>query len=156
MASGYSEFNKNAWRFNTEWTVIRLIGEMRSVYEHWIPILINGRRVSIPKLGLDWDSERHRRTDDICPYSEAGLEGRPVYYSNAIVRSLQQAKATEAEKSVRRSKIPPRFHKHLSNLTGLNRKVTKSGTHVCYDLAHPVFGWDIQVKINPDDPYWYY
>src|SRR5215468_5978214 len=122
MANNYPEFSKNAWKFNTGWTIIRLIGEMRSVYEYWIPILINGRRVSIPKLGLDWDSERHRRKDGVCPYSEAGLEGRPVYYSNAIIRPVQQAKATEAEKAVRRIKIPPRFYRHLCNFKAMRRQ----------------------------------
>ena len=90
MASNFPEFNRSVWKFDTEWTVIRLIGEMRSVYEHWIPILIGNKRVFIPKVGLNWDSKRHRSTDDVCPYSRAGLEGRVVYYSNAIIRRLQQ------------------------------------------------------------------
>src|SRR5262249_43960594 len=125
---------------------------MRSVYEHWIPIQINGKRVSIPKLGLDWDSETHRRIDRACPYSEAGLEGRPVYYSNAIIRRLQQAKAADPKKSVRMIKIPPRFYKHLCNFKAMRRRITKSGELKYYDMSHPVFGFDIQVKINPGDP----
>jgi hypothetical protein len=156
MASNFGEFSKNVWKFNAEWTVIRLIGEMRSVYEHWIPILTNGKRVPIPKLGLNWDSERHRFTDDVCPYSEAGLEGRPVYYSNAIIRRLQQAKAADPKKSVRMIKIPPRFYSHLCNFKGMRPRITKSGERKYYDMSHPVFGFDIQVKINPDNPFHYY
>jgi hypothetical protein len=75
MTSNFTEFNKNVWKFNRNWTVLRLIGDMRSVYEFWIPILTNaGKRLSIPKLALNWDSERHCWTDDACPYGEAGLE----------------------------------------------------------------------------------
>jgi hypothetical protein len=38
----------------------------------------------------------------------------------------------------------------------MRRKITKSGELKYYDMSHPVFGCDIQVKINPDDPFNYY
>src|SRR5215470_14603598 len=89
MASDFTEFNRRVWRFTQDWTVVRLIDEMRSMFEFWIPILTSrGRRVSIPKICLCWDSEKHRPAGT-CPYCQAGLEGRPVYFTNAIIRSLQ-------------------------------------------------------------------
>jgi hypothetical protein len=157
MARNFAEFNKIAWKFNEEWTTIRLIGDLRSFYVFWIPIVTHtGRHVSIPKIALDWDSERHCRIDRVCPYSEAGLPGGPVYYNNAIIRSLQRAKTGIPANPVRIIRIPRRFYRNLCSFQATNRKFMKSGAHKYYDVAQPVFGWDIQVKINPDNPYWYY
>jgi len=157
MASSFAEFNKAAWKFNEEWTTIRLIGDLRSFYVFWIPIITyTGRAVSIPKIALNWDSERHRMTTDRCPYVEAGLDGGGVYYSNAIIRSPQRTKTIIPEKPVRIIRIPRRFYRNLCNFNALSGKLTKSGERKCYDVSHPVFGWDIRVKINPDNQYWYY
>ena len=128
MAASFGEFNKTAWKFNEEWTTIRLIGDLRSFYVYWIPIVTHtGRLVSIPKIALNWDSERHRMTTDRCPYVEAGLEGGAVYYSNAIIWPLQSAKTAIPQKPVRVNRIPPRFYRNLCNFKGITCKVTKSG-----------------------------
>jgi hypothetical protein len=157
MAVNFGEFNKTAWKFNEEWTTIRLIGDLRSFYVYWIPIVTHtGRHVSIPKIGLDWDSERHCRIDRVCPYGEAGLDGGPVYYSNAIIRPLQRTKTAIPASPVRIIRIPRRFYRNLCSFQATNRKLMKSGERKCYDVSHPVFGWDILVKANPDNQYWYY
>jgi hypothetical protein len=38
----------------------------------------------------------------------------------------------------------------------LNRRTSKSGKRKEFPLAHPRFGVDIQIKVNPDKPYGYY
>jgi hypothetical protein len=38
----------------------------------------------------------------------------------------------------------------------LNRRTSKSGKRKEFALAHPKFGVDIQIKVNPDRPYGYY
>jgi hypothetical protein len=119
MASTFAEFNKNVWRFNEDWTVVRLVEEMSSVFEFWIPILTNrGRRVSIPKICLCWNVEKRNRAGT-CPYCQADLEGRAVYFTNAIIRSLQNP--SETASPVRVLKIPPRLHGRLENMRVLQR-----------------------------------
>ena len=44
----------------------------------------------------------------------------------------------------------------LQNLTAINSRLKESGKRKIYDLAHPKFGRDIQIKVNPSDPYHYY
>jgi hypothetical protein len=44
----------NVWKFTENWTAVRLVGEMTSVYEFWIPIVTPiGRQTHIRKLCLD-------------------------------------------------------------------------------------------------------
>ena len=158
MASNFTEFNRRVWRFTEDWRVVRLVGEMSSVFEFWIPILTNrGRRVSIPKICLCWDSEKHRRAGT-CPYCQAGLEGRPVHFTNAIIRSLQNGRLafSETASPVRVLKIPPRFHRLLENLRALNGRTNKSGKRKHFDLAHPRFGVDVQIKFKSGEPCGYY
>ncbi len=159
MQNAFAEFNRNVWKFTEDWTRVRLIGEIRSVYEFWIPILTStGKRVVIPKICLDWDAQRHLMITENCPYRHAGLTGRPVYYSNAIIRSKQNSNTASAEAAspVHVLKIPPRFYEALQTFAAINRRTTKSGEVKCYDVAHRIFGKDIRVKINSDKPYGYY
>src|SRR4029077_13248432 len=97
----------------------------------------------------------HSMTSDYCPYRKAGLKGKPVYYSNAIIRSPRTKKSKNVT-PVRVLKIPPRPHQHLVSLAFLNRRITKSGKRRRYDLAHAKFGRDVRIKINPETPYSYY
>jgi len=148
----FGDFSEHVFEFTEEWTGVRLIGAMRSVYEFWIPIVgKSGKRLLIRKICLDWDAETHSMTSDHCPYRKAGLKGRPLYYSNAIIRC-----ARKSVMPVRVLKIPPRPHQSLESFAYLNCRTTKSGKRRRYDLAHPKFGRDIQIKINPETPYGYY
>jgi hypothetical protein len=53
--------------------------------------------------------------------------------------------------------IPPRLHEQLHSLAVLNnRQNKKRGEWQQYDLAHPKFGRDLRIKINPSTPYSYY
>ena len=147
------------WKFNECWSSVRLIGSMCSVYEFWIPILTaSGCDTSIPKLCLDWDSNAHAMISEICPYRKAGLKGRRVYYSNAIIRDLQASKKKHDRLAspVRVVKIPPSLYKQLENLKAINRRIAKSGKEKMYSVAHPKFGRDVQIKTNPAMPYSYY
>src|ERR1700680_2672868 len=83
------EFDRHVWNFTEKWTAVRLVGEMTSVFEFWIPIVTEaGQRTHVRKLCLDWDAATHSHGGS-CPYCKAGLRGRPMYYSNAIIRQLQ-------------------------------------------------------------------
>src|ERR1700674_6050000 len=151
----------NIWKFNECWSSVRLIGPMCSVYEFWIPILTTtGHDASIPKLCLDWDSNVHAMISEICPYRKAGLKGRRVYYSNTIIRQLENPKNGDASfeglSPVRVLKIPPSLYKQLDNLRALNRRIAKSGKEKMYSVAHPKFGRDVQIKTNQATPYSYY
>jgi len=154
-----TEFDRHVWNFTGRWTVVRLIGEMISVYEFWIPIVTQtGRRTRVRKLCLDWDAATKSRQGS-CPYCKAGLHGRPMYYSNAIIRQLQDAETGAADDAspVRVLKIPPRLHQGLSSLASLNKRRSKTdGQCKQYDLAHAKFGRDVRVKINPATSYSYY
>ena len=158
----FTDFAEHKYEFRKKWTRLRLIGSMRSVYEFWIPIVkSDGGQTMIRTLCLDWDSATHLMTEEICPYRRAGLEGRPVYYSNAIIRRLQNSEGEGSRDGLRDSpvrviKIPPRLHHMLQNLAGLNCRINKSGKRKTYDLAHPKHGRDIKIKINPSEPYSYY
>jgi len=154
-----TEFDRHAWNFTERWTVVRLIGEMISVYEFWIPVVTQtGRRTRVRKLCLDWDAASHEHAGT-CPYCEAGLRGRLVYYSNAVIRQLQDGDtgAAEGASPVRVLKIPPRLHQGLNSLASLNKRQSKTdGRWKQYDLAHPKYGRDVRIKINPATSYSYY
>jgi hypothetical protein len=153
------EIDQWVWEFTTDWTVVRLIGEMTVVYEFWIPIVTaTGGRTSVRKLCLCWDAGRKSRRGT-CPYCKAGLRGRRMYYSNAIIRRLQaeEAEAAEGASPVRVLRIPPRLHERLDGLAAVNNRQSKtSGQWQQYDLAHAKFGRDVRIKINPVTPYSYY
>jgi hypothetical protein len=141
------------WKFTEEWTRLRLIKEPISVVEFWIPIINKtGEQILIPKHCLDWDPGKKTRTGK-CPYCQAGLDGRIVHYSNAIIRSLQKVNRPTPVRVVR---LPPRPYAMLQNLAGLNRRILKTGEAREYGLVHPKFGRDLRIKINPDTPYSYY
>jgi hypothetical protein len=159
-----SDVDSKVWKFTEDWTVVRLIGEMTSVYEFWIPIVTNtGRRTQIRKLCLDWDGATESRSGH-CLYCKAGLQGRRIYYSNAIIRELQvaatasrNARTTPKVSPVWGLTIPPRLYQKLHSLAALNKRLNKKREEwQQYDLAHPKFGRDVQIKINPKTPYSYY
>jgi hypothetical protein len=84
-------------------------------------------------------------------------KGRRVYFTNAIIRSLQKRLAgSEIANPVRVLKIPPRLHGLLESMRVLNRRTSKSGKRKEFPLAHPRFGVDIQIKVHPDRPHGYY
>ena len=154
-----TEFDERLWNFTEKWTVVRLIDEMISVFEFWSPIRTEtGRQTCVRKLCLDWDAATHSHLGS-CPYCKAGLHGRPLYYSNAIIRQLQAAEtgADTDTSPVRVLKIPPRLRQGLRNLASVNKRQSKT-TGECkqYDLAHPKFGRDVRIKINPITPYSFY
>ena len=154
-----TEFDRGVWNFTKNWTVLRLIGEMISVFEFWIPIVTEtGQRTHVRKLCLDWDAATHSHTGS-CPYCKAGLRGRPMYYSNAIIRQLQPSgtAAAAGTSPVRVLKIPPRLRQGLRNLASVNKRQSKTtGEWKKYGLAHAKFGRDVRIKINPANPYGYY
>ena len=82
-----------------------------------------------------------------------------MYYSNAIIRRLQAAEtgADTDTSPVRVLKIPPRLRLGLQSLASLNKRQSKTtGELKQYGLAHPKFGRDVRIKINPATPYGYY
>jgi hypothetical protein len=157
--SSVNEMDQRMWKFSEDWTVVRLVGKMISVYEFWISIRTEtGGQTCVRKLCLDWDAVKESRRGS-CPYCKAGLRGRPMYYSNAIIRQLQteETGAAEGASPVRVLKIPPRLHACLSSLASVNKRQSKtSGEWKQYDLAHPKWGRDVRIKIDPATSYSYY
>jgi hypothetical protein len=152
------EFDGRLWDFTKRWTEVRLIGEMTSVFEFWIPVGTETGQKSVRKLCLDWDPATRSHAGS-CPYCKAGLHGRPLYYSNAIVRQLQAAETgADADTSpVRVLKIPPRLYQLLNSLASVNKRQSKTTREwKQYGLAHPKWGRDVRIKINPTTPYGYY
>jgi hypothetical protein len=152
------ELDGRLWNFTERWTVVRLIGEMTSVFEFWIPVSTKTGPKCVRKLCLDWDPSTRSHTGT-CPYCKAGLRGRPLYYSNAIVRQLQTAETgADADSSpVRVLKIPPRLYQLVSSLASGNKKQNKmTGEWKQYGLAHPKWGRDVRIKINPANTYRFY
>jgi hypothetical protein len=154
-----NDLDRQAWKFTSDWTVVRLIGAMTSVFEFWIPITSeSGRQTWVRKVCLDWDAATQSRPGR-CPYCKAGLPGRPMYYSNAIIRDLQTTGAAAAlgTSPVRVVRIPPRLCEKLDSLAAVNHRFRKRrDAWKQYALAHPKFGRDVRIKINPDTPYRYY
>ena len=72
------------------WDQLRFIGPVTSIAQHWFDIRTkDGKKVTIPKSCLNWNGDREDFDANGCPYCEHGLRVDISYYTNAIVRSIQ-------------------------------------------------------------------
>lgn len=90
------------FQFNQDYTAMRLVGPVTSAAFHWLEILTKeGKKVSLPKVCLNWNPDTETFDSNGCPYCEhmptARVSAR--YYANAIIRELQEAEP--------RKKSPP-------------------------------------------------
>src|SRR5579864_6207913 len=82
----------DVYPFGKTWTQLRLIGRTSSYYEFWLPVDRGGKTISIQKICACYKSRRGER-HGTCAYCRAGLKGRQVLLSNAIIRKLQGGRA---------------------------------------------------------------
>jgi len=72
------------------WDQLRFLGPVASIAQHWFDIRTkDGKKVTIPKSCLNWNGDREDFDANGCPYCEHGLRVDVSYYTNAIVRSIQ-------------------------------------------------------------------
>lgn len=169
----------DVWKFSNSWTRVRFIGPVTSYYEFWFQIRSStGRIMPIQKLCRDWNPEPGEMDGNGCPYRKAGLNGRPIYIANAIIRSLQQRtpnispKHTAYEKKsrhigketvrwkehgseswtpIRVLRIPPGLAQKIQALSLKNTWENQSAEVRSYDLAHPKYGRDVVIKYDKDE-----
>ena len=178
FSSPYLEKFVDVWKFTNKWTTVRFVGPVTSYYEFWFPIRIaTGRIISIQKLCLDWNPEPGEMDGNSCPYRKAGLNGRPIYITNAIIRPLQQCMpktppahtayeqkprridketvrwkehGSESWTPIRVVRIPPSVAEKLHTLSLDNTRQNQAGDVRTYELAHPKYGRDVSIKYDKD------
>ena len=169
----------DVWKFKNSWTKVRFIGPVTSYYEFWFQIRSStGRIMPIQKLCRDWNPEPGEMDGNSCPYRKAGLNGRPIYVSNAIIRSLQQRTpnispehtayeqksrhigketvrwkehGSESWTPIRVLRIPPGLAQKIQALSLNNTRQNQAAEVRSYDLAHPKYGRDVVIKYDKDE-----
>jgi hypothetical protein len=143
---------------------------------HWIETMKkDGGKVSFPTVCLAYDPETEE-TDSTheCPWCDSDSEKirfSPDYYSNAIVRGLQEDEPSKKTKPTAKEEetgfkekgsktwTPARgvrltrtLIRELKKLGALNRvKNKKTGETKAYPLSHPKFGCDVNVMYDPTE-----
>jgi len=96
-----------------KWVRVRLVGPLWAYLNIWFDIRTKeGRKVSIPKLCLDYDAETDEMTSEQCPYRASG-KGRfsKFFVVNAIIRDLQ-------EDEPRKKADPTKYERKRRSLCG--------------------------------------
>jgi hypothetical protein len=159
-----------------EWITLRFVGPAVSYGIHWIETMKkDGGKVSFPTVCLAYDPETEE-TDSTheCPWCDSDSEKirfSPDYYSNAIVRGLQEDEPSKKTKPTAKEEetgfkekgsktwTPARgvrltrtLIRELKKLGALNRvKNKKTGETKAYPLSHPKFGCDVNVMYDPTE-----
>ena len=155
-----------------DWLTLRLVGNVTSYAQHWIEILSEKKRkTKFPKQCLNWDPETESHdTTKKCPYCRWVTNLQISYYSNAIIRDLQERqprkisrpskeedasgfkdKGSDSWTPVRAVRIPPTLAAKFKSRSNLNvRRNRKTGAKTAYDLSDPKYGIDVHVSFDPD------
>lgn len=156
-----------------KWIQIRLLDtDILPIKTHWINIMTRttNRQVRIPKLCVNFDPATEGVVKGVkCAYCEAGLDGSTAYLANVLVRSRQEdapsrIRMTQEEKDsgfkdpgseswtpVSVMRIPATLMQKIQGLKDLNkRKNRKTGKTATFDVNHPRFGIDLNIKYNPN------
>jgi hypothetical protein len=160
-----------------KWVQVRFLDlDILPIKQHWISILTSKQKkeVNIPKFCVSFDPSTEGDIDGVtCPYCELGsssIKDQKYYLANALIRDLQDdepAKKTPITVSERDSgykdmssnswtpvrvvRLPMSLAKKIKDLGSLNKVKTKSGEVMYYDVSHPSFGADVNVKFDPDE-----
>lgn len=164
-----------------EYVDMRLFGPLFSIVFYWFEIRTkDGKKVSIPKICLDYDPIKQKFVSDICPYRASGA-GRmqQVFYSNAIIRDLQKLAPKKEPKHTRferkqqplvpgskelffvkengsKSYTPVRLVKLTSTIMESIARLSKLNKHKVkgerktFPLAHHKYGMDISISFDPN------
>lgn len=73
------------------WDQIRPVGPVASLAQHWFDIRTpkEGKKVTIPKACLNWNGNTESFDNNGCPWCGHGLRVDVSYFTNAIIRSVQ-------------------------------------------------------------------
>jgi len=169
-------------KLDKEFRTFRLVGPIISYYNFWFNIKTKtGKKISVPRLCLDFDSSIDDFNGDKCPYRASGAgRGSKFYLANVIDRELQEnkpRKTSEPTKSERKTRkllgdyechiidgkgskswtpmrvlqLPASQGERLRGMMRLNvHKNKKTGKSEPFELSHPKYGKDINIKYDPD------
>ena len=165
---------------SAEWVQLRFVGPVVAYGIHWIEtVKKDGKTVAKftkPCLSFDSETEEHDSTKS-CPWckaagdSEEKISTSKEYYSNVIVRTLQEdepskkaklsskeqelgfkEKGSKAWTPVRAIRLTSSVVRELKKLSGLNRHVDKkTGEKKPFPLSHPKYGCDIEIMFDPNE-----
>jgi hypothetical protein len=161
---------------SNEWISMRPVGPAVSYGIHWVETKNKeGKKTSFPVVCLAYNADTEERdSTHECPWCDAENElirFSQDYYSNFIIRSLQEEEPSkkvkpskeEAESGFKTkgSKVwtPARavrmtrsLVRELKKLGALNRhKDKKTGEKKAFPLSHPKYGCDINVMYDPNE-----
>ena len=162
-----------------EWLQVRFLDEdILAVKRHWIKILTgkDKKETRVPRFCVAFDpqNESEPLAGVHCPYCDlsTGEHGSSNYENfylvNAIIRELQEeepakkARPTKTEQEtgfkdirskswtpVRVLRIPPTVAARMQELGENNIVKNKTGAKKAFDISHPKFGIDINIKFKP-------
>ncbi len=155
-----------------DWLTLRLVGDITSYAQHWIEIQSEKKgTIKFPKECLSWDAETESHdTTKKCPYCVLGNDPQIAYYSNAIIRDLQERPPRTIEPPtpeedtsgfkdmssdtwtpVKVVRIPPTLASKFKARAALNTRISKrTKKKTAYDLSDPKYGMDVHVSYDPD------
>lgn len=151
--------NIETYKFSEEsHSQIRLVDKIFSIKMHWVPTIHkDGSRGSFPKLCLHNVEE-----NESCPYCDAGIKPTTRYFSNAIIRDIEESRPKKAKwdenaefkkagddnwTPVRVVAFPASVMQKILNFKSLTKVKTKDGIKT-FHVSHPKYGRDLQVKID--------
>lgn len=162
-----------------EWVQLRFLeADILPVRRHWVKIFAGKEKklVTIPRFCISFNPENEEEPLNAhCPYCDLSSEGgqdatmrsEHFYLVNAIVRDLQEDEP--ARKAKPTSKETKTGHKDIKSKTwtpvrvirltnsmvarmqelGETNIVKKGGKKKAFDISHPKFGCDVNVKFKP-------
>jgi len=153
-----------------KWVTIRILpNDIFPIKEHWIDIVTKSKKeVRIPKICVSFDPAKEADKDGVnCPYCTVN-NGGISYLVNVIHRGLQEdepkkkgkptkteaktgfkVKDSETWTPVVVARFPSSLVKKIQSLKDLN-KVKKDGKTTTYGASHAKYGFDIDIKYDPD------
>lgn len=139
-------------------TQLRLVGKVFSVKLHWVPtIRKDGSRAQFPKLCLHNDEDA-----ESCPYCKIGLATNTRYFTNAIIRDLEESRPRKAkfDKNARFKKkgddnwtpirvvsFPASVMQKILNFKSLTKVKTSEGLKT-YHVSDVKYGRDLNIMLD--------
>jgi hypothetical protein len=159
------------WRNVTKNKIIRLLPGIRSVGSITVPIVTkDGQKKAFSVIIPSWDGVNHRIDNKKAkkdPYmtliNEYGVNLRPIYYMNAIIRELQEGfMPNEGSKSERKTgfmdgiesttRTPVRVIRIVPSLMEKIQEKAETNIHKgkMYGVEHEKYGRDLYVKYDKE------
>lgn len=156
-------------KLNSDYTLVRLIGDVWGYAQHWIEIETRNGVISIPKVVPNYDpvTDTFDQTIDD-PYKEISnpIRTQRAYYINAIVRDIQDDEPRKKPKHTRQERrtgykekdsrswtpvkvlrIPVSVAATLQKIITMNKHKVKGKVKGC-ELTDPEYGCDIFIAFD--------